>query len=82
MQVILSGEQAAQLAEAGTALEAKEPSAQRRSLQAADGVFRPYSGEGGILEELMAQAAAHPDDRRVPGDRADRNRARTSARCA
>ena len=26
-----------------------------------EGVFRPYSGDGGILEELMAQAAAHPE---------------------
>ena len=24
-------------------------------------MFRTYSGEGGLLEELMAQAAAHPD---------------------
>ncbi len=60
VQVILSGEQAAALAAGGTELEQKQPSAQRRSLQA-DGVFRTYSGEGGLLEELMAQAAAHPD---------------------
>ena len=60
VQVILSGEQAAQLAEAGTTLETKAPSAQRRSLDAAASVFRTYSGEGGILEELMAVAAANP----------------------
>ncbi|GAA3212562.1 M14 family metallopeptidase [Microbacterium terregens] len=60
VQVILSGDQAAQLAEEGTALEAKEPSAQRRSLEAGDGVFRTYSGDGGILEELMTTAAANP----------------------
>ena len=30
------------------------------SLQAGDGVFRPYSGAGGLQEELIAQAAAHP----------------------
>ena len=60
VQVILSGDQAAQLAADGTALEAKTPAAQRRSLDAAGGVFRTYSGEGGILEELMAQAAANP----------------------
>ena len=61
VQVILNGEQVEQLAEAGTALEVKEPSAQRRSLQAVEGVFRPYSGDGGIRAELMAQAAAHPE---------------------
>ncbi|HEX5729882.1 M14 family metallopeptidase [Microbacterium sp.] len=60
VEVILSGEQAARLAESGTALEVKRPSAQRRSLDTAAGVFRTYSGEGGILEELMAQAAANP----------------------
>lgn len=60
VQVIMSGEQAAELAEGGTELEPKQPSAQRRLLQA-EGVFRPYSGEGGLLDELMAQAAAHPD---------------------
>ena len=60
VQVILSGEQAAELAVGGTELEPKQPSAQRRALQA-DGVFRTYGGEGGLLEELMAQAAAHPD---------------------
>lgn len=60
VQVILSGDQAAQLAEGGTTLEVKTPSAQRRSLDAADGVFRTYSGEGGILEELMTLAAANP----------------------
>ncbi|MET0860437.1 MAG: M14 family zinc carboxypeptidase [Microbacterium sp.] len=60
VQVILSGAQAAQLAEAGTTLEVKAPSAQRRSLEAQQGVFRPYSGAGGILEELMALAAANP----------------------
>ena len=60
VQVILSGEQAAQLAEGGTTLEPKAPSAQRRSLDAEGGVFRMYSGEGGILEELMAIAAENP----------------------
>ena len=59
VQTILSGAQAAELGEAGTELAPQE-SAQRRALQATDGVFRTYSGEGGLLEELMAQAAAHP----------------------
>ena len=60
VQVILSGAQVAELAEAGTSLEPKQTAAERRSLAAADGVFRMYSGEGGLLEELMDQAAAHP----------------------
>ncbi|MFD4421436.1 M14 family zinc carboxypeptidase [Agromyces sp. NPDC058484] len=60
VQVIISGDQAEQLAASGAELEQKAPSAQRRSLQAEEGVFRPYSGDGGLLEELTAQAAAHP----------------------
>jgi murein tripeptide amidase MpaA len=62
VQVILNAVQIDQLASAGTTLEAKEPAAQRRSMQAfgtPEGVFRHYSGEGGILEELVDQAAAH-----------------------
>lgn len=61
VQVILSGAQAAELGESGAELELKAPSAERRSLQAEEGVFRRYSGPGGIQEELIAQAAAHPD---------------------
>ncbi len=62
VQVILSGAQVDALAAGGTELQLKaDPATQRRSLQATDGVFRMYSGEGGILEELMAQAAAHPE---------------------
>ncbi|KAF2414531.1 hypothetical protein B1729_04700 [Microbacterium sp. B35-04] len=61
VQVILSPEQATELAEAGTALEQKQPGAQRRTLAAGDGVFRTYSGEGGLLEEIMGVAAAHPE---------------------
>ncbi|MFE6254600.1 M14 family zinc carboxypeptidase [Agromyces sp. NPDC057865] len=62
VQVILNSEQVEQLAKDGTSLEAKEPAAQQRSMQAfgePEGVFRMYSGPGGILEELMDQAAAH-----------------------
>jgi murein tripeptide amidase MpaA len=61
VQVIISGEQAAQLVASGAVLEEKAPTSQLRTFQATDGVFRTYSGEGGLLEELMAQAAAHPD---------------------
>jgi hypothetical protein len=61
VQVILSPDQATELAEAGTTLEPKQPAAQRRTLAATDGVFRPYSGPGGLLEEIMDVAAAHPE---------------------
>src|SRR6186997_3463086 len=47
VQVILNAVQIDQLASAGTTLEAKEPAAQRRSMQAfgtPEGVFRHYSG--------------------------------------
>ena len=59
VEVILSGEQVAELAKSGTELQPKA-SAQRRALAAGDGVFRTYSGPGGIQEELEAQAAANP----------------------
>jgi hypothetical protein len=62
VQVILSGGQVEALAAQGTELQLRaDPSAQRRTMQQTEGVFRMYSGDGGILEELMAQAAAHPD---------------------
>ena len=62
VQVILSGGQVDALAARGTELQVQaDPSAQRRTLVQTDGVFRMYKGEGGILEELMAQAAKHPD---------------------
>ncbi|WP_461472294.1 M14 family metallopeptidase [Microbacterium sp. HJ5] len=61
VKVILNAAQAAELEKQGTALEQAPPSAQRRTLLAAEGVYRTYGGEGGILEELKAQAAAHPE---------------------
>jgi hypothetical protein len=61
VEVILNAEQAAALQKEGTALEPAAPQAQRRALQVEEGVFRTYGGPGGILEELKAQAAAHPD---------------------
>ena len=82
VQVILSGGQVEALAAQGTELQIQaDPSAQRRTMQKTEGVFRMYSGDGGILDELMAQAAAHPEiaEFRVIGETA---RARRSARCA
>jgi hypothetical protein len=62
VQVILSGAQAEALAASGVELEVQaDPSAERRTMEQAVGVFRMYSGDGGIQEELKAQAAAHPD---------------------
>ncbi|MDQ1011481.1 hypothetical protein QFZ82_005966 [Streptomyces sp. V4I23] len=34
--------------------------AERRVAKAGDGVYRPYSGEGGLRSEILATAAAHP----------------------
>lgn len=60
VEVILSGEQAADLNAEGADLAPKSSGAQRRGLQAEQTVFRQYSGPGGIQEELVAQVAAHP----------------------
>ena len=54
------------LAARGTQLQLQaDPSAQRRTMKDAEaepeGVLRTYSEEGGILDELMAQAAEHPE---------------------
>ncbi len=60
VEVILSDGQAAALATKGVALTAKNAAtAQQRSL-AAEGVFRPYSGPGGLQEEMIQTAADHP----------------------
>ncbi len=58
VEVILSDGQAAELAASGADLTAKDASS-RIAIQQ-EGVFRRYSGEGGIQEELIAQAAAYP----------------------
>ena len=64
VEVILTGGQVAALAASGVELELQaDPSAEFRTMeeQESAGVFRMYSGPGGIQEELKAQAAAHPD---------------------
>ena len=58
VEVILSGDQAEALSAEGATLTRRD-SASARQLQAG-GVFRMYSGPGGLQEELIAQAAAHP----------------------
>jgi hypothetical protein len=59
VEVILSGQQAAALTAEGAELAPKDVGARRATVQQ-DGVFRMYSGPGGIQEELIAQAAAYP----------------------
>ena len=61
VEAILSAAQADQLAAQGARLEAQDSAAARRTTALAVPVFRPYSGAGGLQEELAAQAAAHPD---------------------
>ena len=46
----------------------------RRGALQAEGVFRPYSGPGGIQEELVAPGRRPPLDRAAAGDRPDRQR--------
>lgn len=61
VEVILAPAQAAQLAQQGAVLEPKAPSSRARTFAVpGDGVFRPYSGEGGIQQELASQAADNP----------------------
>lgn len=68
VEAVLSGDQAAQLREAGLDLELKATDdgssvAQRASARAAEGyeVWQTYSGEGGLQEEIQQLAADHPD---------------------
>jgi hypothetical protein len=63
IEVVLSASQANSLASVGATLAAagSEPTARSTpSIEAVGGVFRPYSGAGGIKEEMAAQAAAFP----------------------
>jgi hypothetical protein len=67
VEVVLSREQAAELAGAGVELEPKlidgQTVAEAATLQAEAGfnVFRPYSGDGGLREEYEQIAADNPD---------------------
>lgn len=61
VEVILSGEQADQLAAAGAELEAKAaPESRMRTFGVQQTVYDRYLGDGGILEGLQQQAADHP----------------------
>ena len=56
VDVVLSPAQADRLSAAGVDVERKATTAAAEG----DGVFRPYSGDGGIAEELEQMAADHP----------------------
>jgi hypothetical protein len=61
VEVILSGDQAEQLAAAGAELEAKPaPESRMRTFGVQQTVFDRYLGDGGILEELEQRAADNP----------------------
>ena len=67
VEVVVSGEQADELADQGVDLELKqvngESAAEMSTRLAAEGyaVFRPYGGPGGLKEEFEQIAAANPD---------------------
>lgn len=63
VEVVMSGQQAATIAAAGIELTLKNVAARTTQVAeaAADGVFRPYSGPGGIRKEVEKLAADHPD---------------------
>ncbi|MFI8325763.1 M14 family zinc carboxypeptidase [Streptomyces sp. NPDC085529] len=62
VEVYLTEAQAGALRDRGVAVAEHDPgpAAARRAAAAGDGVFRPYGGPGGLKEELLATAAAHP----------------------
>ncbi|MFF5441638.1 M14 family zinc carboxypeptidase [Streptomyces achromogenes] len=62
VEVYLTGKQAARLREQGVALTEHTLSAkaEARVEGAAQGVFRPYSGSGGLKEEILRTAGANP----------------------
>ncbi|MCB5166813.1 immune inhibitor A [Streptomyces bambusae] len=62
VELFLTGAQAKALAAQGVRLaERKVPAgATARARAAGDGVFRPYSGAGGLKEEIVRTAAANP----------------------
>ncbi|MFF3766668.1 M14 family zinc carboxypeptidase [Streptomyces sp. NPDC001922] len=63
VELVLTGRQAAELRHQGVDLERRTLSstAEHRLTAAGDGVFRPYSGENGLQQEILATARAHPD---------------------
>ncbi|MEU3399219.1 M14 family metallopeptidase [Streptomyces filamentosus] len=62
VELYLTEGQAGTLRARGVALAEHDPgpAAARRAAAAGDGVFRPYSGPGGLKEEIFRTAAEHP----------------------
>ncbi|MFF9093152.1 M14 family zinc carboxypeptidase [Streptomyces sp. NPDC014802] len=62
VEVYLTGEQAKKLRAQGVSLTEHDLSArsEQRVEKAAQGVFRPYSGAGGLKEEILRTARQHP----------------------
>ncbi|KOY58594.1 M14 family metallopeptidase [Streptomyces sp. XY332] len=61
VELFLTGAQARELAGRGVKLAEHEvPAGAARSRAAGDGVFRPYSGKGGLQEEILGTAQANP----------------------
>jgi hypothetical protein len=62
VEVYLTGRQAAELREQGVELteHTLTARAENRVQAAADGVFRPYSGSGGLKEEILRTAQENP----------------------
>ncbi|MFK0201532.1 M14 family metallopeptidase [Streptomyces lavendulae] len=62
VELFLTGDQAKGLAAQGVKLAERKVSAQglARAKAAGDGVFRPYSGKGGLQEEILRTAQQNP----------------------
>ncbi|MFD6886594.1 M14 family zinc carboxypeptidase [Streptomyces sp. NPDC059957] len=62
VELFLTGGQAEELAAQGIKLAERKVGAKAaaRSLAAGDGVFRPYSGKGGLQEEILRTAQENP----------------------
>lgn len=62
VELILTGDQAEGLAAQGVKLAAREVPGEglARAKTAGDGVFRPYSGKGGLQEEILRTARENP----------------------
>ncbi|TLQ46656.1 M14 family metallopeptidase [Streptomyces marianii] len=67
VEVFLTDDQAGALRDKGVSLTEHTVSgaAKKRVAAAGDGVFRPYGGEGGLQEEILAVAAANPSITKV-----------------
>ncbi|MFI0978941.1 M14 family zinc carboxypeptidase [Streptomyces sp. NPDC021093] len=61
VELILTAKQAAELRGQGVDISEHKVAAKARAAVPGDGVFRPYSGKGGLQEELLATAQKYPD---------------------